>query len=223
MKSTHLKWLPRRGLGVLLLSFLTLLPASGYFVDDFSSGLGNWLTDGDVAGVAGEVVLSDGQARLSLLFQPIPLPGGTYTVDVDVRQELSPDIPVGQLPDVFFASVYFVDDPGAFDLLGGRFDGAAALFDLAAGGFANVVGEVGASSKGPVWLHYRGTFELTHAYAIPTFELNDDNAVVADSQVFLDNLRIALIPEPLTLVNFPLGLVLLWVVRRRIGESPIPG
>ena len=206
-------------------AWLLLVPsipsAHAYFSDDFSTGVDTWITMGDVAEQAGEAVLADGEARRSVMYKPIPLAPGTYTVDVDVRNDVSPDVPAGQLPDVFFASVYFVDDPGTFDLMAGTFDGSAALFDLSARGFANVQGQVDPSSKGPDWSHYHGVFDLIHAYAIPTFELKDDNALIGDSSVILDNLRIAIIPEPRAVFSFGLGLALLWFARRRIGESPI--
>ncbi len=99
------------------------MQAQGYFFDDFSSGLIDWDTTGDVGVEAEEAVLRDGQATFSLLYQPVPLPLGTYTIEVDVRHDISPVIPTGQLPDVFFASMYFVDDPSSFDLLGGSIDG----------------------------------------------------------------------------------------------------
>ena len=191
------------------------MQAQGYFFDDFSSGLIDWDTTGDVGVEAEEAVLRDGQATFSLLYQPVPLPLGTYTIEVDVRHDISPVIPTGQLPDVFFASMYFVDDPSSSDLLGGSIDGGVPLFDLAAGGFANVLGQVDPSAKGAEWSHYTGTFELAHAYAIPTFELNDDNAVAGDSQVRLDNLRIALIPEPTTILLAVVGVVAIVAARRR--------
>jgi hypothetical protein len=199
-------------MGSALLLACGILSARASFSDDFSGGLTGWTASGDVSVAEGEAVLGDAAAGLSYLYTLVPLEPGLYRLAVDVRPAVSGAIPTGTLPDVFFASVYFVDDPDFFDLPSNAADGAVALFDVAAPGFTLWTGALAPSDKGEDWVRYTGEFALAYAYAIPVFELNEENRIAGDSRVALDNLSVILVPEPASLAYLMAGI---WACRMR--------
>jgi hypothetical protein len=75
------------------------------------------------------------------------------------------------------------------------FDQAISLFDLDATGSANVTGSIGPSSKGANWSLFSLTFDNTHGFVVPAFDLRDLNLVNDDSAVALDNVTLVEVPE----------------------------
>lgn len=202
-----------------VLMLLTGPAAQAAFVEDFSDGLTGWTTmgmdsaGGDVSVVAEAACLADGLDWYSALWQPVSLAPGDYRIEFDVLGSLSADPGQGFGPDAFFASLYFADDPSAFDPWSLSFDDAMPLFDLDAAGPYNVEGTISQSALGGDWLHFAMDFTNSYLYAIPTFELFDANYVYGDSSVCVDNVVIAKcdqdapVPEPASVIVLTLGLL----------------
>ena len=129
---------------------------------------------------------------------------GEHVLEFDLLGELSAESPGGPFGflDTVFASLYFADDLAGFDLSPGSFDDFQELLSLDAGGPFGVNGTVGASPLGGDWLRFELSFESSFDYAIPTFELFEQNFVDGDSRVLVDNVKIRAvdtgpaIPEP---------------------------
>ena len=112
----------------------------------------------------------------------------------DFRNALSNNVPVGRVADTFFATLYFTNNAATFDIQGGAFDRAVPLFDLDSAGPFNVNGTIGPSSKGTGWSLFATTFQNTHGFIVPAFELRDFNLINNDSAVAIDN--VVMVPEP---------------------------
>jgi hypothetical protein len=161
----------------------------------FDSGLSGWQTQGGVFPSMGVAVLADDSFTSGLLWQPVASLDGRFTLTFDFNNALSASVPQGALADSFFATLYFTDNLATFDIAGGMFDQAISLFDLDATGLANVTGSIGPSSKGANWSLFTLTFDNTHGFIVPAFDLRDLNLVNDDSAVALDNVKLTEIPE----------------------------
>jgi hypothetical protein len=180
---------------------------------DFRSGLDAWTTTGEVSEDNEEAVLVDGPSGGAMLFQGVDLVADTYVLSFDVQSALSSAFTPGTFPDTFFASLYFIDDAGDLDIGGGVFDASLGLMDLDWQGVFNSVGTVGPSLKGPGWFHYSTVFVMNHAHVAVAFDLVNLNGQPGDSSVRLDNVMIAVIPEPSTWGLTLAGLA--WLIWRR--------
>ncbi len=180
----------------------------------FESGLSSWITTGSVTVVANAAQLSDNPDANALLHQPVALTSGVYTITFDFSPELSNQFSPGTFPDTFFASLYFIDDLNQLDIPGNGFDAATGLMDLDWQGAFNVAGLIGPSPLGPEWSRFSHDFQMTHAHVAIAFEQAGLNGITGDSSVRIDNVVIALVPEPASLVLFVLA-GLCWVIRRR--------
>ena len=208
----------------LALMALVALPCAALPVVNgtFDSGLAGWTTVGDVQAVT-DASLGDNGVDYSLLYQGVALAPGTFRLEFDFMNLLSADVSEDfAFPDVFFASLYFTNDLGTFDLANAVFDDVAPLMDLDASGPSNVAGTVGASALGPDWAHFTFDFSNSYAYVVPVFELLNFN-FLADSEVRLDNVAISqvatVVPEPASLSLLVMGLAACAAVRRRYGKS----
>ena len=183
------------------------LSANAGFVGnaDFSDGLNQWTTSGNVINLNQEALIGDDGSAHNILYQGVAVSLGTLMVDFDFRNLLSGSIPMGTFPDSFFVSMYAINDINLFDLQNNVFDDELPLMDLDANGVFNNMGTIEMSMKGPDWLHFSATFENTHNYVIPVFELFDLNLVQDDSAVLVDNVRV--IPEPRSVTLVICGLL----------------
>jgi hypothetical protein len=190
------------------------LPGNAIQNPAFEAGLSSWETTGSVTVVANEAQLSDNPDAIALLYQPVPLTSGVYTITFDFNSDLSDQFSTGTFPDTFFASLYFIDDLNQLDIPGHVFDAATGLMDLDWQGAFNVAGLIGLSPLGPEWSRFSHEFQMTHAHVAIAFEQAGLNGVSGDSSVRIDNVVIALVPEPATGLFMLCGLFL-WRARRR--------
>ena len=197
-----------------------LFVSAGPEVDDFSAGLVNWTNSGDVSVSSEEMVLGDSTTNRTITYRPFALAPETYTIEFDFNNQLSDTFDTGTFPDVFFASMYFTDDLGAFSIVSNMFAASLALMDLDYIGPYNVLGTIGASIKGPQWSHYTGTFTTSNTYSILAFELDSLNETSGDSAVRIDNISITVVPEPASILLVALGLAFLLSTRRRLSPAP---
>lgn len=207
----------------LILSFSPLSHGS-VINGDFASGLSGWTVLGDVTAAAEEALAADDGAGAgsSSLYQGVALAPGSYQLSFDFLGELSSSVPPGTFPDLFGASLYFIDDPiSNFDLINGVFDAVISLFDQDASGLLAPIGGfnggAGSSPKGTSWTRWTVNFNNQFDNAIPTFETFDGN-FLADSRVRIDNVSInpvAAAPLPSSAALLLLALATLRKVRRR--------
>ncbi len=165
----------------------------------FDSGLDSWSTSGSAVPSSGIAVLTDSGATRSLLYQPVAAASGAFTLSFDFRGALSATVPDGAVADTFFASIYFADSLAALDVPGGVFADSLALFDLDSTGAFNVNGTLGASSKGADWVKFTLTFNSTHGFLVPVFDLRELNTTDNDSAVAIDNVVLNTAPAFTTL------------------------
>jgi hypothetical protein len=180
---------------------------------DFSLGLQSWETSGDVFVSEEEAEVADGLPGGARLYQVVTLTGGDYILSFDVRSSLSSAFAPGTFPDTFFASLYFIDEAGDLDIGGGVFDAALGLMDLDWQGVFNSSGTVGPSVKGPGWFHYSTVFSMDYNHVAVAFDLVNLNAQTGDSAVRVDNVMIAVVPEPSTWGLALAGMA--WLIWRR--------
>lgn len=193
---------------------------------DFAGGLASWVSTGDVSAPPGYARLGDNGQVYSLLYQGVPLATGDYMLDFDFKNALSLTAPGAQtFPDVHFASLYFINDMGQFNLGANQFDLGVPLFDMDSVGVYNNHGAITASPLGPDWLHFALAFTNNHAYAIPTFEFFDLNFIDNDSAVLIDNVRIGVVtrtvPEPASYLLITVGLLSLSLLHRHARHDKL--
>ena len=187
---------------------------------NFSAGLSDWTTQGDVSAASAATLGDDGEIY-SLLFQPVALAPGQYQFEFDFQNLLSadPGTDPNAFPDAFFASLYFINDLPSFDLAGSVFDDALPLLDADSSGPVALAGVLSPSVAIPGWTHYTLDFTNNYSYVIPVFELLDFNIVSGDSAVNLDNVSITqptgVVPEPATLTLLAMGLAGCLASRKR--------
>ena len=172
---------------------------------DFSAGLTNWTTIGDVSNSGDEALLGDGALGngFSRLFQGVLLDPGAYTLSFDLFLGLSQAVPDFTAPDLALGTLYTTSDLGTFDIDTLSFDSAIALFDADFNG-AFLYPDVFSSSsaKGAGWSSLMLAFVVASpTYYIPTFELFDLNGL-SDSSIRVDNVFISSseVPEPATIL-----------------------
>jgi hypothetical protein len=180
----------------------------------FMSGQTGWSSTGSVTVLSEEAILRD-TTDTALLYQAVALSSGVYTISFDFSSGLDDGFAPGTFPDTFFASLYFIDDLSSFDLVGGVFDATAALMDLDFSGAFNVLGTLTASDKGPGWSRFSTDFTLNQAHVVIAFELAGINGTPDDSSVLIDNVLLAVVPEPSTWVLMAVAGVGLAALRRR--------
>jgi hypothetical protein len=183
--------------------------------DTFDDGLTSWVATGSVVAVGGEAELQDDGPDETVLHQLVPVPDGTHTISFDVQSSLSDDLHTGAFLDTFFASLYFTDTPGTFDLENLVFDDALGLLDVDANGPDILIGALGPSPKGLDWQRFSASFANVHGYVAVAFDLADGNTVDGDSSVRIDNVTLLVIPEPSMIALLGVGLSLLSLRRRR--------
>lgn len=187
---------------------------------DFSAGLLGWTSQSDVSAVAETAALGDDDAAVSAIYQPVPWPVGSFTMQFDFRADLSDDTPQGTFPDAAFFSLYFADDPLTFDPDNpGSFDHSVGLMDLDASGQFVLTGTVTPGQQGADWYHYSISMQNTSGYIIPYIELHDLNQLNNDSRVYVDNFSLV-VPEPATAALFGVGGLLILARARRRQRRP---
>lgn len=172
----------------------------------FSDGLTGWTFENDVSVEDGRAVLEDPESGYSVLYQGAPLAAGSFQIDFDFLNLLSADVPQGFFLDVYFASIYYIDDLAQFDLGSGGYDASVGLFDMDSAGTYNVNGSIGASPLGPEWLHYSGFLPNAYSNIVAVFEIHNLNGEGGDSLVLMDN--VVVVPEPGPGILLALGLLL---------------
>lgn len=174
---------------------------------DFSDGLTGWTFDNDVFVADGHAVLQDPGTGYSVLYQGAALGVDFFRIDFDFQNVLSDNVLPGFFLDVFFASIYYIDDLAQFDLGSGGYDASAGLFDMDSTGAYNVNGSIGASPLGPEWLHYSGSLPNSYSNIVTVFEIHNLNGAGGDSLVRLDNVTVV-VPEPGSGLLCAVGLLL---------------
>lgn len=210
-------------LGLLTASFC--VPSRAALVNgDFSAGLVGWSAAGNVQPMAGTAAFGDGEdGSGAALYQIVSLTPGQYCFSFDFRNGLSDSVPTGAFPDSFFVSLYFVDDPGDFDLSDNL--PAQAVLGLDYSGVLTGQGILSASLLGTDWTHLDFLFTNSFAYVTPYFELFDLNFIGSDSGVWVDNVCFrpveTVVPEPPSHLLAAFGLMILFGCQ--FAFSRVPG
>lgn len=189
---------------------------------DFSEGLTGWTAMGNVAEVNQAALLGDAQSDHSILYRAAEWDQPTFTIELEVRDVLSETVNPQAFADAFFASVYFVDDLGTFDLATLSYDHALPLFTAdSEQGLRLHNGVIGPGDLGAGWQRYQAQLPGDYRYIVPVFELLNYNLTQGDSIVLIDN--VAIIPEPPSAVLLVFGALLsrLAAWRRRAREMSI--
>jgi len=192
-------------------------PALALTNSDFSAGLTGWSTYGAASAPSGVLTLEDTGPATSGAWQVAATEGTRTTLEFDVLGGLSgftPADPFG-FPDIFSASIYLIDDATGFDPTAGIATSALSILSLDSGGPFDVNALVTPASQGGGWLHVAIEFDSPSAFMVPTFELFELALVGGDSQVMIDNVVLAPIPEPGTALLVLVGLGATAMQRRR--------
>lgn len=198
---------------VVVASLLLLAagPAAALTNGDFGDGLTGWQTSGPVSVAGGELVLADDGPSASAAWQAVATQASRSILEFEVLGALSdftPSDPFG-FPDVFAASIYLFDDAGSFDPATSTFDSAVSVLTLDWTGPYDVNAAVTPSALGGEWLHVSIEFDSPTAFMAPAFELFELGFVGGDSEVRIDGVSLAPVPEPGSGALLALGLVAL--------------
>jgi hypothetical protein len=207
------------GLGALL-AFGTAAPAQALTNPDFDAGLTGWQTAGPVSAPAGELILADTGGADAAAWQAVPVAAPRTRLEFDVLGALSsftPADPFG-FPDVFAASIYLFDDPVGFAPDSGTALSALSVLSLDHTGAFDVEAILSPAARGDDWLHVVFEFDSPTAYVAPAFELFELAFTGGDSEVRVDGVSLAAVPEPGTALLLAVGLTgCAW--RRRRGRA----
>ncbi len=188
---------------------------------DFSNGLIDWQTTGNVQPSSNFAVLIDSTSGISTLHQSVSLGPELYLLSFDFFNGLSSDASLGTLLDTAFVTLYFGDNPFVSPSDSGSFDEFTGLFDLDANGARNVA--AGAVIEPhptlPGWQRFRIEFPSSRQYVTPFVELVDQNFFDLDSSFALDSVQLAIVPEPTTLLLSLSGALLILFCYGRRGLS----
>ena len=193
----------------LLVSFVLHLrcdAANLLLNDTFTGSLTSWTTSGTVFNTGDSAVFSDSVTTPTSIFQSVIVPSDFigFDLEFDVFNGLSSTVLPGNVPDVFFATMYLGVDPFGPSLAGGVHDQIIPLFDLDHnGGFNLAAGaSFGPSPKGAGWTRYTLSRSTAPAFTDPgyltvAFEFYNLNGAGSDSVAAVDNVVLArAIPEP---------------------------
>lgn len=171
------------------LGFVPCARANVFLNGHFAQGAGGWETVGEIDFRNGFADFSDGNdSLLARLFQFVAF-SGEGTLSFEFSPNLSSAVPPGRSPDTVFASLYVTDDPATFDLDGGTFDNARALFQADRNGVQIFNGSLSEGTLGPGWLTYTVDLLSTNQFVVPVLELIGANEVDDDSRLLVDNFR----------------------------------
>jgi hypothetical protein len=199
---------------------LRLSAASDIPNGDFSSGLDQWNGEGTVVAQNNEALFRD-QVPVSRLWTAYNFSGpGLFSFDFS--SILSTNVPPAAGPDVFFVTLYFVNDLDTFDLLTGQFDEAQPLLDIDRAGPAPTVGVVESSVAKPSgWSLYSTFIDTAYRFVIPVFEFFNDNLATNDSEIRIDNVSLLSTKPRITNLTFLNNRTTLLIDFEHLTENPV--
>jgi len=187
---------------------------------DFSSGLDQWNGEGTVVAQNNEALFRD-QVPVTRLWTAYHFAGPGF-FSFDFNAIMSTNVPPAAGPDVFFVTLYFVNDLDTFDLLTGQFDEALPLLDIDRDGANPTEGLVEASIAKPAgWSLYSTFIETTHRYVIPVFEFFNDNLATNDSEIRIDNVSLLSTKPRITNLTFLNNGTRLLIQFEHLTENPV--
>jgi hypothetical protein len=186
------------------LGWASLAPGLGAAVvnGSFDDGLADWQRSGEVFQVTGQAALPDSDPGRSAIWQTLGGSPGPARFGFDFRLALTGVGLPGSVPDVMFVSLYFFNDPAAFDPMGFTgFSDVIEVADFDSGGVdaptASATGvTIGPSDKGPEYRRLEFSFDHPGGGIAPVFEVNGLNGIAGDSVAVVDQVTLTLVPEP---------------------------
>lgn len=209
-RSTPRRDLARRLALLVTLPLVVLAAArsSALTNGDFSAGLDDWSSFGDVSVAAGELVMGDRGPASSGAWQRVAAEASCTRIEFDVLGDLSPFVPSDPFgfPDFFSTSIYLFESDAPFDPRDGLATGAVSVLSIDSIGVYDVAAEVTPATRGGDWLHVAFEFETPTAWFAPAFELFELAFEERDSTVRIDDVVVSPVPEPGTALLLLLGL-----------------
>jgi hypothetical protein len=218
------------GLALIAFSFGTLAQGVLTFNGGFDAGEDGWLFSG------GATVVATGEPNdnpfgrvpdgpLVFLYQKMSSAAAQFTLSFDFFTEaMSTTFPSpGGFPDTSFATIYFAPTDPALRpelLLSGA---ALTVFDFdAVNGLQSMLpgAIIGDSPARPGWRQFAGNFSSIEGqpFFAVTFQTLNANGVAGDSAFYVDNLHVAVVPEPAAVTGLLL-LVGTGVFLTRVGAK----